>query len=177
MLDYRGYGKSSGRIESEAQLHADVRAAWAASRRATPGRRVVFFGRSLGTALAATLAAEVQPDLTVLVSPYDSMAALARQHYPWVPARAAALPAAHRRGAGAHPQAPVLLVHGDRDTLIPLAHSERAAGDRARMRGCTWCLAAGTTTCRRSRATSARCARRWRRCDAVEAAAAAGRAA
>ncbi|TXC66715.1 lysophospholipase [Piscinibacter aquaticus] len=85
MLDYRGYGKSSGRIESEAQLHADVRAVWRAVAPHYAGKRVVLYGRSLGTALAASLAAELQPDLTMLVSPYTSMEAMARQHYPWVP--------------------------------------------------------------------------------------------
>ncbi|MEF8708857.1 MAG: alpha/beta fold hydrolase [Candidatus Accumulibacter propinquus] len=70
MLDYRGYGKSSGRIESEAQLRADVLAAWQAVEAQYAGKRKVIYGRSLGTALAAGLAAEVQPDLTILVSPY-----------------------------------------------------------------------------------------------------------
>jgi alpha-beta hydrolase superfamily lysophospholipase len=76
MLDYRGYGKSSGRIESEAQLRADVLAAWRTVEAQYAGKRKVIYGRSLGTALAAGLAAEVQPDLTILVSPYCDMAQL-----------------------------------------------------------------------------------------------------
>ena len=122
MIDYRGYGKSTGHIESEAQLHADVRAAWQAIAPAYAGRRRVVLGRSLGTALAARLAAEVQPELTVLVSPYTSLQALAREHYPWVPAPVLryalrtdeSLPQVHGR---------VLLVHGEQDTLIEPRHS------------------------------------------------------
>ena len=53
MIDYRGYGKSSGRIESQAQLEADVRAAWAAVAPQYAGRKRVIYGRSLGTGLAA----------------------------------------------------------------------------------------------------------------------------
>ena len=53
MIDYRGYGKSTGQIESEAQLRADVRAAWATVAPQYAGRKVVFYGRSLGTGLAA----------------------------------------------------------------------------------------------------------------------------
>ncbi len=123
MLDYRGFGKSSGRIESEAQLHADVRAAWAQVAPAYDGRKRVVFGRSLGSSLAATLAAEVQPALTVLVSPCSSVAALAREHYPWLPGAALRYPL---RTDEALPkvQGRVLLVHGLRDTLIAPAHSE-----------------------------------------------------
>jgi pimeloyl-ACP methyl ester carboxylesterase len=124
MLDYRGFGKSSGRIESEAQLMADVRAAWAQIAPLYAGKTRVFYGRSLGTGLAAQLAAEVQPELTVLVSPYTSMAALAAEKYPWVPGAVLRYPL---RTDTALPrvQGRVLLAHGGRDTLIPPAHSER----------------------------------------------------
>src|SRR6267378_4894014 len=49
MIDYRGYGKSSGRIESEEQLHADVRKAWDIVAPLYAGKRIVIYGRSLGT--------------------------------------------------------------------------------------------------------------------------------
>ena len=124
MIDYRGYGKSSGQIQSQAQLEADVRVAWAQVAPMYAGKRLVVYGRSLGTALAAGLAAEVQPELTVLVSPYISMAALAREHYPWVPSVALRYPL---RTDLALPQVrgPVLLAHGGQDTLIAASHSER----------------------------------------------------
>lgn len=122
MLDYRGYGKSSGRIESEAQLHADVQAVWALVAPRYRGKRVVLYGRSLGSGLAAALATRVQPDLTMLVSPYLSMAALAGEHYPWVPAAVLRYPLrSDERLAQVH--TPVLLLHGEQDTLIPPAHS------------------------------------------------------
>lgn len=130
MPDYRGFGKSTGRIESEAQLHADVMAVWrdVASRYA--GKPVVLYGRSLGTGLAAALAATVQPELTVLVSPYASIEGLARDNYPWLPPQAVRYPLrtdlAIERISG-----PVLLLHGDRDELIPEAQS-RALLPRAR---------------------------------------------
>jgi alpha-beta hydrolase superfamily lysophospholipase len=124
MLDYRGYGKSSGRIESQAQLLDDVRAAWAAVAPRYAGRRRVILGRSIGTGLAATLAAEVQPELTVLISPYLSMQALAAEHYPGVPAAVLRYPL---RTDLVLPQVQgaVLLVHGSRDRLIPPHHSQQ----------------------------------------------------
>jgi uncharacterized protein len=124
MLDYRGFGKSSGRIESEAQLHADVRTAWEHIAAQYDGRHRVFIGRSLGSGLVATLAAEVQPELTMLISPYQSIAALAGEIYPWVPGALLRYPI---RTDLALPkiEGPVLMLHGDRDRTIPLEHSRR----------------------------------------------------
>jgi pimeloyl-ACP methyl ester carboxylesterase len=123
MLDYRGFGKSTGRITSEAQLHADVEAVWRDVAPRYQGLRVVFQGRSLGTGLAVALAAKVQPDLTLLASPYSSMAALARLHYPWVPAAVLRYPLRTDHTIAAI-TTPVVLIHGENDQLVPLSHSE-----------------------------------------------------
>ena len=87
------------------------RAAWALLKPHAAGRRVVLFGRSLGTGLAAGLAAELQPDLTVLVSPYASLRALAREHFPWVPAAILRYPLA-TDALLPRLRTPVLLMHG-----------------------------------------------------------------
>jgi pimeloyl-ACP methyl ester carboxylesterase len=124
MLDYRGFGKSTGRIESEAQLEDDVRAAWTQVAPAYAGKKRVVYGRSLGSGLATALAAEAQPDLTILVSPYSSMVQLAAEKYPWVPAAVLRYPL---RSDLMLPRVKgrVVLAHGDLDTLIPLQHSQR----------------------------------------------------
>lgn len=124
MIDYRGYGKSTGRIESEAQLHADVDAAWDAIAPLYRGLRVAIYGRSLGTGLAAHLAARIQPDLTILVSPYWSVIDLARRHYPYLPWFLLRYPLRTHRDIG-RIRSPILLIHGDRDRLIPYRHSLR----------------------------------------------------
>lgn len=122
MPDYRGYGKSTGRIDSEAQLHADVMAVWRHVAPRYAGKRVVIVGRSLGTGLAAELAATVQPDLTVLVSPFASIAGLARDYYPWLPPQVVRYPLRTDR-AVTRIRGPLLLVHGERDDIIPFAES------------------------------------------------------
>lgn len=128
MMDYRGYGKSTGRIESEEQLRADVRAVWDLVGPRYAGKRLVVSGQSLGTALAAGLSADLSdagrtPDLTILVSPYSSMQALADELYPWVPSRVLRYPL-HTRDHACRVKGPVLLVHGDQDKLIGPHHSE-----------------------------------------------------
>jgi len=128
MMDYRGYGKSTGSIGSEQQLRSDVRAVWNAIATDYKDKRIVVSGQSLGTALAAGLSAELSeagctPDLTILVSPYSSMRALADEHYPWVPSKVLRyhLPTMDH---ACKVKGPVLLVHGDKDELIGFHHSE-----------------------------------------------------
>lgn len=122
MLDYRGYGKSSGRIRSEAQLHADVRAAWDFIAPQYAGRKVVLYGRSLGTGPATRLAAEIDAALLVLVSPYLSLRQLATEVYPFVPGLLVRYPLRTDEWI-ARSKAPVLIVHGENDALIPVAHA------------------------------------------------------
>ena len=129
MFDYRGFGKSSGAIESEDQLRADVRAVWDHIAPAYAGKRVVISGQSLGTGLAAGLSSHLcsedrAPDLTMLVSPYSSMQALAAELYPWVPMQVLRYPLRTLEYA-AKLLGPVMLIHGDRDELIPISHSEK----------------------------------------------------
>jgi len=128
MFDYRGYGKSTGRIASEQQLRADVRAVWASFAPRYEGKRVVISGQSLGTGLAAGLAAELcaagrAPDLTLLVSPYSSMRTLADELYPWVPRQVLRYPL-HTVEHAPQLLGPLMLIHGDQDKLIGIHHSE-----------------------------------------------------
>lgn len=127
MIDYRGYGQSTGAISSEAQLHADVAAAWAGVAPQYVGRKVVIYGRSLGSGLAAGLAAKMSvslaPDLTVLVSPYTSMGALAAAHYRWVPQWVLRYPMRTDALIGKI-RGRLLLIHGEQDLLIPPSHSD-----------------------------------------------------
>ncbi len=124
MLDYRGYGKSTGRIQSERQLHADVLAAYHSVASEYAGRPIVLYGRSLGTGLATKLATEVGASLLVLVSPFSSLRELARKHFPWVPPFALRYPLLVDKWLP-NVHAKVLLLHGDRDLLLSVAHAER----------------------------------------------------
>lgn len=133
MLDYRGFGKSTGRISSEAQLHADVRATWEKVAPAYAGKPVVILGRSLGSGLATRLAAEVTPALLVLVTPYTSVERLATEQFPLVPAALLKYPLRTDQLIG-QVGCPILIAHGDADELIPFAHARQlaaASGGRA----------------------------------------------
>jgi len=124
MLDYRGYGKSSGHMEDEAQMHDDVLRAWQQVAPEYEGLKHVIFGRSLGTGLATYLATQVPTDLLLLVSPYTSIEAMAQAHYPWVPGAVLRYPL-HTDRWLPNVKAKVVIFHGERDTLIPIDNAER----------------------------------------------------
>lgn len=123
MFDYRGSGKSTGAIESETQLHADVRRAWDSIAPQYEGKPVVLYGRSLGAAFATKLAADVTPDLLILVSPFRNMLEMAQARYPLVPSHILRYPFPNDERIS-DVRAPIVFVHGDRDRFIPLSHSK-----------------------------------------------------
>jgi len=124
MLDYRGYGKSTGSMRSEAELLADVRAAWDAIAPRYRGKPIVIYGRSMGTGLAASLARDVHPALLVLVSPYASLTSAAKRSYPLAPEWLLKYPLRTDAIIG-DVTSPVMLLHGRDDALIPSSDSEQ----------------------------------------------------
>ena len=124
IFDFRGYGKSTGTIESEAQLKTDVRAAWDYIAPQYAGKPIIVYGRSLGTGLAAALARDVNPALLVLVSPYTSVTAIAQQRFPFVPGWLVKYPLRTEAIIG-DIKSPILMFHGSDDRLIPPSESEK----------------------------------------------------
>ncbi|GAB3636398.1 alpha/beta fold hydrolase [Hymenobacter arcticus] len=121
MLDYRGYGKSAGTITSQAQLLADVELAYQQVVAHYDESQLVIAVYSLGTGPATWLAARPRPRRLLLHAPYYSLADMAAHTIPVWPI----LPDFLLR----YPlptnafirqvSAPVVLVHGDHDELIP----------------------------------------------------------
>jgi alpha-beta hydrolase superfamily lysophospholipase len=117
MLDYRGYGKSGGHISSQAQLLADVQAAYQQLLPHYPESRTVILGYSLGTGLATWLAARQHPGMLILQAPYFSMRDMAARNYPFVPGFLLRYPLPTNELIG-RVAAPVVLFHGDHDAVI-----------------------------------------------------------
>ena len=124
LFDYHGYGRSGG-SPSEATIYADARAALAylRSRPETADDRIVYFGKSLGTAVAAQLALEAPPDRLVLQSGFTSIPELARWYVPVLPLGQLLRLRFPTLDRLEQIQAPLLLVHGDADTVVPAEHS------------------------------------------------------
>jgi fermentation-respiration switch protein FrsA (DUF1100 family) len=133
-VQWRGYGGNPGQ-PSEAGLTEDARAGLRALQAAgVPAPRTVIWGESLGTGLAIRLAAEEPSAMAavILESPYTSLLALARLHYPLLPAGLLLRDRYDSLSRIPAVQAPVLIVQGARDTLVPPAMGrEIAAAARA----------------------------------------------
>lgn len=126
MFDYRGYGKSTGTIRTEAQLHSDVKKAWQTIAPNYAGKPIVIYGRSLGSALAVELARNARPELLILVSPFTSIVSMAQNQYPFVPEWLVRYPL-RTSEIMSEIQSPTIFVHGDQDKLIPISHSYELA--------------------------------------------------
>jgi alpha-beta hydrolase superfamily lysophospholipase len=123
-LDYRGYGKSTGTIASEASLHQDVRVAYEYLRRTYRDDQMVFYGHSLGTGLAVRLAATVTPRVLILEAPFLSLRDTVGQIAPYLPIAFLRYPLRSDQWIGAV-RCPIYLFHGTDDELIPYNSSER----------------------------------------------------
>ncbi|MGI8881959.1 MAG: alpha/beta hydrolase [Jatrophihabitans sp.] len=123
LFDYRGYGRSTGRPD-EKGTYLDARAARAALLD-QPGvhlDRLYYLGESLGSGIVLELAVEHAPAGVVLMSAFASVRAVARDHYRALPTRLVPniYPSLSRIPSV---QAPVLLIHGTADDLIPVDHA------------------------------------------------------
>ena len=133
LFDYRGYGQSEG-SPSEEGTYQDAEAAWSylvKERGIAPGE-IVVFGRSLGGAIAARLAAQHPPRALILESTFTSLPDVAAKIYFFLPVRLLARFRYDTAASVREAACPILIVHSPQDELIPYAHGRalfEAAGE------------------------------------------------
>ena len=123
-LSYRGYGGSTG-SPTEAGLIADAEAAYAFAIARYPARRIVAWGESLGSGVAIALAAMKPVDRLVLEAPFTSAADVGARAYPFLPVRLLMKDQFRSDERIAKVTAPLLILHGDGDRVVPIALGER----------------------------------------------------
>ena len=126
-LSYRGYGGSTG-SPSEAGLIADALAAYAFTSRALRGRAHRALGRIAWPGVAVALAAKMPVGCLILQSPFTSAADVGAQRYWFVPVRLMMKDQFRSDLRIGKVAAPVLILHGDRDDIVPIALAERLYG-------------------------------------------------
>ncbi|MBI2988355.1 MAG: alpha/beta hydrolase [Deltaproteobacteria bacterium] len=126
IFDYRGYGRSEGRA-SEGGTYRDGEAAlrYLRSRENLDSKGIVFFGRSLGAAVAADLATRESCLALILETPFASIREMARAAFPFLPIG----PLLRTRYDVVEKirkvEAPLLVLHGDRDEVVPYEQGKR----------------------------------------------------
>ncbi len=125
-VDYRGFGKSTGEPESDEQLLADVQVVYDSVRAQYPEARIRLLGYSLGSGMAAYLAAQNKPAHLTLIAPYTSLTDMKDVLFWWLPdfLLKYRLDTASRI---ADIDCPIKIYHGTADELIPYSMAETLA--------------------------------------------------
>jgi fermentation-respiration switch protein FrsA (DUF1100 family) len=126
LVDYRGYGKSTG-SPSEEGTYRDAAASWQwlATEQRLKGSEIVVFGESLGGAVACWLGARERPRALVLASTFTSVPDLGAEVYRFLPVRLLSRFKYDTRDCLSRVEAPVLIAHSPRDDIVPHAHGKR----------------------------------------------------
>jgi hypothetical protein len=126
LFDYRGFGGNAG-TPTQQGLAADARAvrAYLLARPDVHAGGLVYFGESLGAAVATALATEHAPAALILRSPFTSMVEVGRFHYPVLPVRWLLRDRFASIDSIAAVRSPLLIIAGDRDSIVPLEQSRR----------------------------------------------------
>ena len=125
-VNYRGYGGNAG-DPSEQALVADALAIydWAAKHEDVNPTRIALIGRSLGSGVAVQLAAARPVRAVVLMTPFDSLRAVAQYHYPLVPVGILLRHNFDSMARAPDITAPLLVVAAERDSIVPPVHARR----------------------------------------------------
>jgi len=120
IVDYRGYGESTGKPTEKGTL-TDIRTAWdwlINEKQKTPDD-IIIFGRSLGGSIAAITAVEVRPAAVIIEIAFTSVTDVGRHYYPFLPVRWFVRFKYNTLAAVKQLNCPVLIVHSPDDEMIP----------------------------------------------------------
>lgn len=122
ILDYRGYGKSEGKIENQEQFLKDALFAYKNLAKRYPENKIVIIGYSIGTGAATYLASKQNPKMLILQSPYYNFLEFSSSRAPFLPnfIKKFSFPTNEYI---VKVKVPVYIFHGDEDRLIPIANS------------------------------------------------------
>ena len=117
MVDYRGYGKSQGSINSQQQLFADLQLVYNEMKKKYSEGKIIVLGYSLRSGFATKIASENKPKLLILQAPYFSMTDMMRHNYPVIPTFILKYTIPTNKFIK-NCAMPVIIFHGDKDEVI-----------------------------------------------------------
>ena len=126
VIDYRGYGKSDGELRNQQQFYADALKVYDYIGQSYSEDRIVVLGYSLGAAAATYVAAERQPQQLILYAPFRSIVKKMYELHLYVPGFFLKYRLDNEKHI-ARVQAPISILHGTDDTLLPASHGKHLA--------------------------------------------------
>ncbi|HYV35400.1 MAG TPA: alpha/beta hydrolase [Gemmataceae bacterium] len=126
IVDYPGYGKSSG-SPNEAGCYAAADAAydWLTKNQKIPGENILIYGASLGGGIAVDLASRKPHRALILIKTFTSAPDVGQEAYPWLPIRWLMRNRFDSLDKLANCKQPIFIAHGDADRVVPFSHGER----------------------------------------------------
>jgi alpha-beta hydrolase superfamily lysophospholipase len=122
MVDYRGFGKSTGR-RSQKAIKRDLQLVYNKLKEQTTEDRIILYGRSLGSGFAAKLASMNHPKMLVLDAPYYSLTKVTARYAPFMPLSLLLKYPLPTYKWLKYVQCPIHIIHGTHDKLIPFKTS------------------------------------------------------
>jgi pimeloyl-ACP methyl ester carboxylesterase len=122
MLDYRGFGKSQGEMQHEEQVFSDNQLAYSFFKKRYPQNKIIIVGYSIGTGMAAQLAAVNKPQQLILLAPYYSLTYIMQSRYALAPTFLLKYPFQTHQYLQ-NTQSPITIFHGLNDGVLPFESS------------------------------------------------------
>ena len=123
LIDYRGFGKSTGR-RSEHEMMKDIQYVYDSLKAQYGEQHLIVYGRSLGSGFAAKIAADNKPRYLILDAPFYNFLRVVERFFPILPVRFVLRYHLRTDLWIRKVNCPVYIIHGTRDWLIPIRHSE-----------------------------------------------------
>lgn len=122
MVDYRGFGKSTGR-RTEKGIKEDLQRVYDKLKAKVDQKYIVIYGRSMGSGFATKLASTNNPRLLILESPYYSMMKMAKRYLPFMPISMAMRFPIKTYKWIQYVNCPIKIIHGTSDRLVPFSNA------------------------------------------------------
>ncbi len=124
VMDYRTYGKSTGKL-SETALFEDGQLFYDYAKNRYSEKDILLYGRSLGTAIATKLASQNKPKQLILESPFYSLEDIARKRFPFLPVKWLLRYKLKSNEYIRQAHCPVAIFHGTDDSVVPYDSGKR----------------------------------------------------
>lgn len=124
LVDYRGFGKSTGK-RSEREMLADMQFVYASLAKQYPEHHMLVYGRSLGSGFASKIASDNKPRYLILDAPFYNFTRVVERFLPFLPVKLLLMYELRTDKWLRHVNCHTYILHGTRDRLIPIKHSEQ----------------------------------------------------